>query len=137
MRALIGMLKHTNLSKEQVIAICGSLPTEECSDEIAELLIQNKNKLKTIPRQEMMNMCGRVIEKHGIKAEENEKIVRELIRELINRGMDEAAIRSVFSGLDTVEQYQQLTDWLREVNNPTKNDIMLKVYLLTEGEEGE
>lgn len=64
MSALIGMLKHTNLSKEQVIALCGSIPTEKCSDEIANLLIQNKNNLKEIPQQKIMNMCGQIIEKH-------------------------------------------------------------------------
>ena len=62
--ALIGMLKHTNLSKEQVIALCGSIPTEKCSDEIADLLIQNKNTLKGIPQQKIMNMCAQIIEKH-------------------------------------------------------------------------
>ena len=64
MSALIGMFKHTNLSKEQVIAICGSIPTEKCSDEIADLLIQKKNILKEIPQQKIMNMCFQIIKKH-------------------------------------------------------------------------
>lgn len=64
MGALIGMLKYTNLSKEQVIALCGSIPTEKCSDEIATLLILNKNALKEIPQQKMMNMCAQIIKKH-------------------------------------------------------------------------
>lgn len=63
-------------------------------------------------------------------------IVRELVRELAYREMDETTIRSVILGLDTVNHYKQMIKWLREVNNPTKNDIMLKVYLITE-EEGE
>lgn len=64
MTALIGMLKHTNLSKDQIIVICGSLPMESCSDEIARCLIQNKDHLKKISQQKMMNMCGQIIEKH-------------------------------------------------------------------------
>ena len=62
----------------------------------------------------------------------NEIIVRELIRELLYHNVDETTIRSVIIGLDTEKQYNQMIDWLREVKCPTKNDIMLKVYLLTE-----
>ena len=62
----------------------------------------------------------------------NEIIVRELIRELLYHNVDETTIRSVIIGLDTEKQYNQMIDWLREVKKPTQNDIMLKVYLLTE-----
>ena len=62
MTALIGMLKHTNLLKEQIIVLSASIPTEKCSDEIAEMLIRNKENLKEIPQQSMMNMCGEIIE---------------------------------------------------------------------------
>ena len=58
--------------------------------------------------------------------------MRELIRELIRCGMDDETIRSVFRGLDTEEQYKELTEWLKQANNPTKNDIMVKIYLITE-----
>ena len=60
--------------------------------------------------------------------------MRELVRELIKHGMDDMTIRSVFLGLDTEEQCKQLADWLRTVKNPTKNDIMVKTYLITEEE---
>ena len=58
--------------------------------------------------------------------------MKELVRELIRCGMDDEIIRSVFRGLDTEEQYRELTEWLKQVNNPTKNDIMIKTYLITE-----
>ena len=58
--------------------------------------------------------------------------MKELVQELVNCGMSEMIIRSVFIGLETKEQYKQMTDWLREVNHPTMNDIMIKVALLTE-----
>ena len=60
--------------------------------------------------------------------------MRELVQELINHGMDDNTIRSVFLGLDTEDQCKELTKWLREVKNPTKDDIMVKTYLLTEEE---
>ena len=60
--------------------------------------------------------------------------MRELIRELIKHGMDDMTIRSVFLGLDTEEQCKQLADWLQTVKNPTKDDIMVKTYLITEEE---
>lgn len=62
MRALIGMLKYTNLCEEEIYAICSFIPTEECMDEIAELLIVNKEELKNISQQKMLNMCGQIIE---------------------------------------------------------------------------
>ena len=46
--------------------------------------------------------------------------------------MDDETIRSVFRGLDTEDQYKEMAEWLKQVNNPTKNDIMVKTYIITE-----
>ena len=60
--------------------------------------------------------------------------MRELIRELINHEMDETTIYSIIMFLETEQNFKIMTHWLREVNNPTKNDIMLKAYLISEEE---
>lgn len=64
MTALIGMLKHTNLTKEDILCICGSLESEQTADEIVDLLRANKEHLKEISQQQMLNMCVNIIMKH-------------------------------------------------------------------------
>ena len=57
-----------------------------------------------------------------------------LIRMLVNHNIGEAMIRSVINFLETEENFKKMTCWLENVNNPTKNDIMLKAYLISDEE---
>ena len=61
--------------------------------------------------------------------------MRELVRELINHGMDELTIQSVIMFLETEENFKRMTKWLKAVKNPTKNDIMVKAWMIDEGYE--
>lgn len=60
--------------------------------------------------------------------------MRKLIRMLANHNMDETTIHSVIMFLETEKNFERMTHWLEEANNPTKNDIMLKAYLLSDEE---
>lgn len=64
MTALIGMLKHTNLTKDDIIVLCACLESEQAADEIVDLLRGNKERLKEIPQQQMLNKCVNIIMKH-------------------------------------------------------------------------
>lgn len=64
MPTLIGMLKHTNLTKEDILCICGTLESDKAADEIVEMLRENKEDFKGIPKQQMFSMCVHILIKH-------------------------------------------------------------------------
>lgn len=64
MTALIGMMKHTNLTKNDILCICGSLESEQAADEIVDLLRNNKERLKEISEQQMFSMCVYILIKN-------------------------------------------------------------------------
>ena len=64
MTALIGMLKHTNLSKDDILVLCACLELEQTADEIVDLLRKNKEHLKEVSQQQMLNKCVNIIMKH-------------------------------------------------------------------------
>ena len=61
--------------------------------------------------------------------------MRELVRELINHGMDELTIQSVIMFLETEKNFKRMTNWLKAVKKPTKNDIMVKAWMIDVGYE--
>ena len=58
--------------------------------------------------------------------------MRNLIRELMSHGIDDTTIRSVIMGLDNKSQYKEMAIWLKTKKDLTKNEILVKTYLMTE-----
>ena len=89
-----------------------------------------------------MRKLKKTIEEKLIEIEKRENgkdwgptpVFLELIRMLVNHNIGETMIHSVINFLETEENFKKMTYWLENVNNPTKNDIMLKAYLISDEE---
>lgn len=58
---LAKILRHTNLSKEDIIAVCESIHNKETANDIVAEIEKSGPDL---PQQQMLNMCGQIIKKN-------------------------------------------------------------------------